>query len=206
MNTAQHWQKVYTTKAVNQVGWYRPHLDTSLALIKELPLPKNAAIIDVGGGASTLVDDLLQEGFQNITVLDIAPAAIETAKQRLKEKSLQVRWLVADVLSVSLPEHYYHLWHDRAVLHFFTEKSQQQRYLSQLKRALKIGGYCIIGVFSLEAPPKCSGLPVQRYSIETLQTLLGKDFSLIRSATEDHYTPSGTYQPYVYGCFIYQPT
>ena len=164
MDRKKHWEQVYSSKSTEKLSWYKPHLQTSLTWIKELNLAADAPIIDVGGGASTLVDDLLDAGYRSIAVLDISEKALSSVRARLGKKNELVTWLNCDITSVDLPTHYYELWHDRAVFHFLTESDQQRKYLDKLLQALQPGGYLIIGAFAPEAPPKCSGLPVQRYS------------------------------------------
>lgn len=188
----------------DQVGWYKPHLDTSLGWIEELDLEPGAAIVDVGGGASTLADDLLDKGYRDITVLDLSARAIELARERLGSRSGQVTWLQGDITEVRLPAREYRLWHDRAVFHFLIQPEQRKKYREALLRALQPDGFVIIGVFSPDAPPQCSGLPVQRYSAETLSGFFGNEFELRRHRYEPHVTPSGREQAYVY-C-LYQRT
>jgi SAM-dependent methyltransferase len=161
----------------------------------------DAPIIDVGGGASILVDDLLNAGYRAITVLDISEKALSTAKCRLGEKAELVTWLIGDITSVDLPTHYYDLWHDRAMFHFLVEIEQQQKYRDTLLKALKPGGELIIGTFAPEAPPTCSGLPVQRYSPNQLEGTLGTAFELKRHQKELHITPGGIEQMYLYCLF-----
>jgi len=173
-------------------------LQRSLSLIKGLNLAVGAPIIDVGGGASTLVDDLLVRGHQSITVLDISEKALALAKARLGRKAEMVTWICNDINSVDLPKYYYELWHDRAVFHFLTTVDQQWKYRNNLLKALKPGGHLVIGTFAPEAPPKCSGLPVQRYCPERLQNLLGAEFELKLSGKELHITPGGVEQMYLY--------
>lgn len=201
MNQKDHWEHVYSTKQTEKVGWYTRHLQTSLDWIKELRLSADAPIIDIGGGASTLVDDLLGAGYRSITVLDISEEALRSVKERLGTKADSVRWMNGDVTSVVLPDHHYELWHDRAVFHFLTEPGQQQQYRDNLLKALKPRGHIIIGTFSSEAPPKCSGLPVQRYNLEQLEGTLGAEFELVRHHKEEHVTPGGLEQMYLYCCF-----
>lgn len=198
MSQKAHWEQVYSTKPTDELGWYEPHLQTSLNWIRKLSLDIDTPIIDVGGGASTLVDDLIDMGYRNIDVLDIADKALSSSKARLGKKAAQVTWLVGDVTSMDLPTHYFELWHDRAVFHFLTQHEQQRKYLDNLLKALKPGGHLIIGTFSPEAPPKCSGLPVQRYSLEQLANTLGRDFELKRHHKELHITPGGVEQMYLY--------
>jgi SAM-dependent methyltransferase len=198
MTQENHWEKVYSGKPSRKLGWYKPHLQTSLGWIEELSLGTDASIIDVGGGASTLVDDLLHAGYQSITVLDISEKALSSVRERLGKKAELVTWLTGDITSVDLPSNQYELWHDRAALHFLTEPDQQRKYRDQLLKALKPGGQLVVGVFALEAPPKCSGLPVQRYSKDELGDLLGAEFELIRHQKEQHVTPAGVEQMYLY--------
>lgn len=198
MSEKDHWEQVYSTNPPEKLGWYEPHLKTSFSWIKGLGLTVEAPIIDVGGGASTLVDDVLDAGYRSITVLDISGKAQSSAKARLGKKAELVTWLEGDITSVDLPRHYYELWHDRAVFHFLTALDQQRKYRNNLLRVLKPGGHLIIGTFAPEAPPKCSGLPVQRYNPEDLQNALGREFELKRHHKELHITPGGVEQMYLY--------
>jgi ubiquinone/menaquinone biosynthesis C-methylase UbiE len=198
MDREEHWEHVYASKPAEKLGWYKAHLQTSLTWIKELNLSANAPIIDVGGGASTLVDDLLDSGFRSITVLDISEKALSSVKSRLGEKAELLTWLNGDITMVELPDQHYELWHDRAVFHFLTEHAQQDKYRHQLLKALQPDGHLIIGTFSPEAPPKCSGLAVQRYDLERLQDTLGEEFELIDHRKELHVTPGGVEQMYLY--------
>jgi len=201
MNRRAHWERIYATRPVERVGWYRPHLDTSLTWIQELNLPRRARILDVGGGASTLVDDLLTLGFEDITVLDLSATALAHARARLGARADRVTWMEADITEAALPEAAYDLWHDRAVFHFLTEPDDRARYLERLRRALRPGGFLILATFSPEAPPTCSGLPVVRYDLETLVRTIGPGFHLVRHGREHHVTPGGIAQPYLYTCF-----
>lgn len=201
MGNAEHWNEVYATRPADQVGWYKPHLDTSLGWIETLDLEPGAPIIDVGGGASTLVDDLLQKGHCDVTVLDLSARALELARQRLESRAGRVTWLEGDIAETNLPCEKYRLWHDRAVLHFLVEPADREQYRQALLRALQPDGYVIIGVFAPDAPPQCSGLPVQRYSVETLSAFFGSEFELLRQRHEPHFTPSGLEQSYVYCLF-----
>jgi ubiquinone/menaquinone biosynthesis C-methylase UbiE len=201
----EHWEQVYTGKPPERLGWYKPRLDTSLKWINALGLGADQPIIDVGGGASTLIDDLLAEGHAAITVIDIAEPALELLRSRLGGKDAAVNWLCADITAIELPENSFALWHDRAVFHFLTEASQRERYTANLCRALQPGGHLIIAAFAPEAPPRCSGLPVQRYELETLCDTLGRDFELRRHQKEMHVTPGGVEQMYLYCEFGYAP-
>lgn len=193
-----HWENVYGTRAPDRVGWYKPHLDTSLAWIRSLELDTDAPIIDVGGGASTLVDDLLHAGYRDLTVLDIAESALQQSKTRLGEQASKVDWIAADVTGTALPASHFALWHDRAVFHFLTAIEDQHRYRDQLVSALRPGGYLLIGTFAPEAPPTCSGLPVERYDPGKLAGALGAGFELLRQQKEMHVTPGGVEQMYLY--------
>lgn len=198
MNLREHWEKVYLTNPPYTVGWYKLHLETSLKWIRELSLDKDANIIDVGGGASTLVDDLLEAGYRLITVIDLSKTALALSKKRLGESAKAVTWLEGDITSLDLPPSTYDLWHDRATIHFLTSPEQRQKYLNNLLKALKPDGHLIIAAFSLEAPPKCSGLPVERYSAEKLERMLGPEFLLKKKDKELHVTPGGVEQMYLY--------
>jgi 2-polyprenyl-3-methyl-5-hydroxy-6-metoxy-1,4-benzoquinol methylase len=198
MSQQDHWEQVYTNKATEKLGWYKRHLQTSFTWIRNLNLSVDAPIIDVGGGASTLVDDLLEAGYRSITVLDVSEKALSLVKTRLEKRAELVTWLGRDISSVMLPTDYYELWHDRAVFHFLTELEQQRKYRNKLLKALKPGGHLIIATFAPEAPSKCSGLPVQRYSKEQLESMLGGEFELKRHKKELHTTPGGVEQMYLY--------
>ncbi|MEH6458506.1 class I SAM-dependent methyltransferase [Chitinimonas sp. JJ19] len=196
-----HWESVYQAKAPDAVSWYSPHLVTSLRLISEQVPSKDAAIIDVGGGEATLVDDLLAKGYTQPSVLDISQAAIDVARQRLGPHAAQVHWLVADIASARLEAAHYDLWHDRAVFHFLTTAVARQAYVRQLTHALKPGGHAIIATFGPDGPLKCSGLDIVRYDAAQLQQALGPQFTLLDSFTEPHQTPFGTTQQFLYGVF-----
>jgi len=198
MNQKDHWQHVYSSKQTENLGWYKPHLVTSLSWIKALNLAPEDPLIDIGGGSSTLVDDLLEMGYRSVTVLDISDNAASVTRQRLAKKAEQVTWLEGDITSIDLPAHGYELWHDRAAFHFLTGHKQQRLYRDNLLKALKPGGHLIIGSFAPEAPAMCSGLPVQRYSPELLENTLGEEFQLVRQQKELHVTPGGVKQMYLY--------
>jgi len=204
MDTQSHWERVYGTKAPTEVSWFRPHLETSLALIERAAGDRSASIIDVGGGESTLVDDLIGRGYQNVTVLDISRTAIEHSRKRLGSAAEQVTWLVADITQAALPAHAFDVWHDRAVFHFLTEPAQRLAYIRQAAAALKPGGHVVMGVFGPEGPSKCSGLDVIRYDTGSLQAEFGPHFRLMESLTELHHTPFGTTQQFLYCCFVVQ--
>ncbi len=192
-----HWQGVYARKDEDEVSWYQARPENSLRLITNTGLGLDATIIDAGGGASTLVDHLLDAGYTDITVLDIAEAALEKARARLGERAGRVRWVAADLLTWQ-PERQYDIWHDRAVFHFLTDAADRRRYVEVLKRALKPGGHVIIATFAPDGPEKCSGLPVMRHSPESIAAELGDGFELLEMADEHHVTPAGKVQHFNY--------
>ena len=198
MDVQTHWERIYSHKAPEQVSWYAPHLETSLALIAQAAASPSASIIDVGGGESTLVDDLISSGYGNITVLDISRVAIDASRNRLGTASERVRWLVADVTQTDLEPAAYDVWHDRAVFHFLTEPRDRAAYVRQAARAVKPGGHLIVSAFGPEGPMKCSGLDVVRYDAGSLHGEFGARFRLIASSQELHRTPFGTTQQFVY--------
>ena len=198
MRAREHWEGVYERKRTDEVSWYRAHLDQSLQFIDAARLGPDAAIIDVGGGASTLVDDLVARGYTDVTVLDLSARAIEVAKARLGAPPERVRWVVADITQVELPPGAYDFWHDRAVLHFLRDEEERRRYVAAVRRSVKPGGHVLLATFGPEGPTKCSGLDVTRYTPDELHALLGNDFEKMGSATEVHTTPSGATQQFVY--------
>lgn len=198
MEPKTHWQQVYTTKDTSEVSWFQEHAERSLKLIEDAQIPKTGQIIDIGGGASTLVDDLLSHGYHNITVLDISSAALDAAKTRLGPKASQVHWLEANILEVKLPAQAYDVWHDRAVFHFLLTPEQRQVYVQNVLRAVKPGGLVIVATFGLEGPNMCSGLPVMQYDPETLHQQFGDPFILLGHEEESHKTPAGKIQQFVY--------
>jgi 2-polyprenyl-3-methyl-5-hydroxy-6-metoxy-1,4-benzoquinol methylase len=193
-----HWDKVYSAKSPDEVSWYRAHLERSLALIRRAVPDLSARIIDVGGGASTLVDDLLQFGYADLTVLDISESAIAIAKNRLGEASRAVGWLCADVTKTEFAAGSYDLWHDRAVFHFLTALEDRRQYVRTVAKAVKPGGHVIVSTFGPQGPVKCSGLDVIRYSAEELHDEFGGRFELVESSEELHETPFGTTQQFLY--------
>lgn len=198
MADKSHWERVYTTKAVDSVSWFQEHAELSLQLIQKNLHNKNAAIIDVGGGASTLVDDLLATNYQDLTVLDLSSAALDTAQQRLGARAQNVRWLAADITQVDLPAQSVDLWHDRAVFHFLTEDSARAAYKTRLLTALKPKGLMLIATFAENGPTQCSNLPVMRYSAEQLYAEFQNEFILLETHTEIHHTPFATTQNFIY--------
>jgi 2-polyprenyl-3-methyl-5-hydroxy-6-metoxy-1,4-benzoquinol methylase len=202
MSTQNHWERIYQTKSPQETSWFQPHLETSLNWIAEAVPDRSASIIDVGGGQSTLVDDLLAMQYASVTALDLAEAAISKSRQRLGAAAANIKWLIGDVLEVSLPPSAYDLWHDRAVFHFLTEPQQRQTYVRQLASSLKTGGHVIIATFGPQGPEKCSGLTTQRYAPESLHREFGSAFRLVKSAVVEHQTPFATTQQFLYCHFI----
>ena len=200
MNQKAHWDKVYSTKPAEAVSWFAPHLETSLKLIHTASARKDAAIIDIGGGESTLVDDLFNEGYRNLSVLDISQTAIEVAKERMGQNASAIQWYCVDIAQASLPEAHFDIWHDRAVFHFLTKQSDRDQYVERVKRSLKHGGYVIMATFGPEGPTQCSDLDVERYDTQELHNQFGDSFELLQSSTEMHQTPMGTSQQFLY-CF-----
>jgi ubiquinone/menaquinone biosynthesis C-methylase UbiE len=198
MNSKTHWEHIYETKAPNQVSWYQEHPKYSMQYIKNTGIQKSGHIIDVGGGASTLVDDLLDHGFQNITVLDVSGTALQFARQRLGTRAVAVNWIEADITQAELPHDAYDVWHDRAVFHFLTQANDRQRYIDTARHSVRKGGHVIVAAFAPDGPERCSGLEVVRYSPESLHSEFGEDFEVIDSARETHHTPFGTEQKFIY--------
>ncbi len=201
MSNSEHWQRIYSSHGAQRVGWYAPHLATSLEWIAALKLPPEEPIIDIGGGASTLAEDLLGLGHKDLHVLDLSERAMALARERLGSTANSISWLQGDVTEVDLPWRHFAVWHDRAAFHFLIEPEQKRLYLEKICGALKTGGHLIIGTFGTEAPAKCSGLPVQRYTAESLASTLGAPFKLIRHQYEMHRTPAALAQAYVYCLF-----
>ena len=198
MEPKSHWETIYRQKRPGEVSWYQPHLNVSLSLLANAGLSAGSRIIDVGGGASTLVDDLLARGVSDVTVLDISDHALAVSKARLGERADRVTWMEADIRRVPLPAASYDLWHDRAVFHFLTKAEDRRRYLATMREALKPGGHAILATFALQGPPRCSGLDVVRYSPATLYAEVGGDFRLIEALDEDHRTPANAVQQFLY--------
>jgi ubiquinone/menaquinone biosynthesis C-methylase UbiE len=204
MSEREHWDAIYQGKGPDEVSWYRPHLDRSLRFIEDAALSTTASILDVGGGASTLVDDLLDKGYLNVTVLDLSSSAIAVARERLGARASTVTWLVGDVTELELPELRFDFWHDRAVFHFLTEPAARQRYVATVRRALKPNGHIVVATFGLSGPDRCSGLPVARYSAEGIHEQFGNEFQKVGGSTEVHHTPWGSEQEFVY-CYCRMP-
>lgn len=198
MQPKEHWEKVYGTKSANAVSWFQEHAEQSLRLIRETGVPLTASIIDVGGGASTLVDDLMEHGYQSLTVLDLSGGALAAAQKRLGSQAKLVRWIEANITNAELPAHAYDVWHDRAVFHFLTSSADRQAYVEAVLRAVKPGGHVIVATFAEDGPTQCSGLPVMRYSAGDLHAEFGSPFTLLRHEKEEHHTPAGNVQKFVY--------
>jgi SAM-dependent methyltransferase len=198
MQSKDHWEQVYITKASDSVSWFQPHAEMSMRLIGETGLGHDAAIIDVGAGASTLVDDLLDDGYCHVTILDLSAAALAETKQRLGMRSSRVQWRVADITLADFEPHSFDIWHDRAVFHFLTSDDDRRKYVHQVLRALKPGGHVIMATFGVKGPTQCSGLPVMRYEPEALHAEFGEAFVLLKHEEQMHHTPFGTDQQFVY--------
>ncbi|MFO0548073.1 MAG: class I SAM-dependent methyltransferase [Polyangiaceae bacterium] len=198
VSTQSHWDDVYGRKAVDAVSWFRPHLETSLGFLKGAKLGPDASIIDVGGGASTFVDDALELGFSNITVLDLAEGSLKAAGARLGPRGDRVNWMVADITRVALPARSFDFWHDRAVFHFLTDPADRARYVAQARAALKPGGFIVVATFAPDGPEKCSGLEVARFTAEGIHDEFGATFEKVGEAREVHETPWGSEQAFSY--------
>jgi len=205
MQPREHWQKVYSEKSTDLVSWFQPRAERSLALIRGSELETAAAIIDVGGGASTLVDDLLAAGFSDVTGLALSEGALAESRRRLGEAAARAQWLMADITEAQLPERAFDFWHDRAVFHFLVTPEARANYVASARRALKPEGHLIIATFAEDGPTRCSGLPVVRYSAEQLQAEFGADFTLRGVEREQHHTPSGAVQSFLY-CHLQKRT
>ena len=199
----KHWQSIYVTKGEREVSWFQDDPEPSLTLIEEVASPPSA-LIDIGGGASRLADALLEQGFTDLTVLDLSSEALAAAKARIGGGAERIQWIVADVTAWE-PSRAYDVWHDRATFHFMVAESERTAYLSRLGRALKPGGHAIIATFAPDGPEQCSGLPVRRYDAETLERTLGPRFRLIHTRRHEHVTPWGAAQPFQFSVFRHMP-
>ena len=198
MQSKEHWDRVYATRPTESVSWFQAHAEQSLRLIRGTGVPRSGSIIDVGGGASTLVDDLLTDGYSALTVLDLSASALSAAKQRLGSLAARVEWIEASITEVELPVHAYDVWHDRAVFHSLTDNAARQAYVAAVLRSVKPGGHVIVATFDEDGPTQCSGLPVMRYSADELHAEFGASFTLLAHEKEEHHTPLGTVQKFVY--------
>ena len=198
MQSKQHWEQVYTNQGATRVSWFQEHARQSLELIRRTGVARDGGVIDVGGGASTLVDDLLAEGYSKLAVLDLSGAALAAARERLGQRGGEVSWLLGDITQIELARHGYALWHDRAVFHFLTSAQEREAYVRAVLRAVKPGGHVIVATFAEDGPQKCSGLPVVRYSADGLHAQFGAPFTLLRHEREEHLTPAGAIQKFIY--------
>jgi SAM-dependent methyltransferase len=198
MDRKRYWDGIYSRKPAREVSWFQKHANRSLNLIHSTGLGKNASIIDVGGGASTLVDDLVTEGYTDVTVLDLSGIALDVAKERLGKRERTVHWVCGDITSTSFRMHELDIWHDRAVFHFLTDPVDRRAYVEQVMWAVRPGGHVIVATFGENGPTSCSGLPVVRYNSETLHDEFGGAFVLQEHEEEIHHTPAGNSQQFVY--------
>jgi SAM-dependent methyltransferase len=196
--SANHWDQVYAAQRSEQVSWFRPHLSVSIELLTNAGLGPHSRVIDIGGGAATLVDDLLDRGVEKMTVLDISAAALQMAKDRLGERAARVRWIVSDVCHAELDPGSVDLWHDRAVLHFLTDGQDVECYVHRAEKAIASGGHAIIGGFASDGPQQCSRLPVVRRDPEQIAELFAERFRLTAARREMHSTPRGSLQSFAY--------
>jgi 2-polyprenyl-3-methyl-5-hydroxy-6-metoxy-1,4-benzoquinol methylase len=198
MQSKNHWETVYSTKLSDSVSWFQPHANSSINLIRETDISLDSSIIDIGGGASMLVDDLLENGFKNLSVLDISAAALSTAKNRLGDMAVHVQWIEADITQTDLLPSSIDVWHDRAVFHFLTTADDRRAYIDAMLHSLKPEGHVIMATFAEDGPIQCSGLPIVRYTAEKLYAEIGDCFSLVKSIKEAHQTPTGSVQQFIY--------
>lgn len=200
-NRKDHWEQIYTDKSPLEVSWYQKEPVISLQLIHNTNLNKDDPIIDVGGGASVLVDLLYKEGYQRLAVLDISSSALACARDRLGAQAQKVEWYEADVTEFVAP-HFFTVWHDRAVFHFLTRKEDRKQYVETLKKSLVSGGHLILAAFAIGGPTKCSGLDIVQYDVDKLSAELGKEFRLVEQTSETHITPDKKEQKFAYFRFI----
>jgi len=200
LDRKKHWENIYQNKQLNEVGWYQPVPKTSLDFVKNFKIPETAKIIDIGGGDSFFVDNLLDLGYQDVTVLDISDAATQRAKQRLAERSANVKWIIEDAAAFE-PTEKYDFWHDRAAFHFLINEQDIKRYIETVQQSIHPNGILVIGTFSEEGPKKCSGLEIRQYSETTLNNLLNVFFEKIKCIKVDHKTPFGNIQNYIFCSF-----
>ena len=195
-----HWENVYRTKGEREVSWFQETPSISLELIRSAGATRHSAIVDIGGGASRLVDALVDEGYEAVTVLDLSESALAAAKTRLGQTAAAVTWIVADVVGWNPPQRY-DVWHDRAAFHFLIDAADRTAYVECLREALRPGGCAIIATFALDGPERCSGLPVIRYDAASLGEVLGSDFNLVETRRHDHHTPTGSTQRFQFSVF-----
>lgn len=192
-----HWERLFSERSPTELSWFRPHLEISLQLITK-SIPTTASLIDVGGGDSTLVDDLLRAGYSRVTVLDLSEAALSRARDRLRETGKSVRWLEGDITQIALEPESFDLWHDRAAFHFLTDPVARSHYAGLCEQALKSEGTLIIATFAQDGPERCSGLPTMRYGQEDMEKQFGGSFQLKEAIRELHTTPAGKVQSFLY--------
>ncbi len=197
----EHWDRTYSTKAETAVSWYRPQLDLSFQLIRKAGPAWSSSIVDIGGGASTLPDTLLNAGYNDVTVVDISSTALAKSQSRLGNRASEITWEVADITQWS-PVRTWDVWHDRAVFHFLTDVSAQENYIRALRAGTRSGSGIVMATFAPDGPEKCSGLPVQRYSAAALAERFGHPFILHEESSDRHATPFGTVQNFTYALFI----
>ena len=195
-----HWERVYATKAETEVSWFEADPTPSLEALERAGADRRSAVIDIGGGASRLVDRLIQGGYEDVTVLDVSAAAIAAARARLGELAERARWIVADATTWT-PERSYDVWHDRAGFHFLVDPADRAAYVERLEQALRVGGHAVIATFAPDGPERCSGLPVARYDGRSLAAALGQTFALMDTQRCDHVTPSGAVQRFQFSVF-----
>jgi 2-polyprenyl-3-methyl-5-hydroxy-6-metoxy-1,4-benzoquinol methylase len=200
MDKKHHWEDVYRKKKVDEVSWYQARPGLSLRMIAAANLARDAAIIDVGGGASLLIDNLITQGYTNLSVLDISGESLKCAKERIGSSGQNVQWIESNITDFN-PQQKFQFWHDRAVFHFLTNPDERARYLEVMNRSLASGAYAMIATFAPDGPEKCSGLPVQRYSHESLQQILGPACKMVLQEQETHLTPAGGQQKFIYALF-----
>lgn len=205
MDRKEHWERVYQTRRPQDVSWYQPEATLSLELIQGVAPSRDANIIDVGAGASTLVDGLIAAGYNNVTLLDLSHAALAATQSRLGDAARKVIWHEGDVLSRAFEASVFDVWHDRAVFHFLTNPADRLVYVRQVRRAIRPGGHAIVATFAESGPTRCSGLNVVRYSATELHGEFGDDFRLLKSYRETHHTPSGATQDFTYCVCRYEP-
>jgi ubiquinone/menaquinone biosynthesis C-methylase UbiE len=196
----KHWDHIYETKQLNEVSWYQPTPDTSLKFFEQFDIPKQAKIIDVGGGDSLLVDHLINRGYVDITVLDISGSALERAKSRLGDRAANIKWIVADAATF-VPEEQYDFWHDRAAFHFLTQDEEIENYINNVQKSIKPSGILVIGTFSEQGPKKCSGIEIKQYSETSMTDRLNPFFEKIECISVEHKTPFDTIQQFIFCSF-----
>jgi len=199
-NRKSHWENIYESKPLESVSWYQPNPETSLHFVHEFNIPKTAKIIDVGGGDSFFVDRLLDDGYEDVTVLDISQAAIERAKLRLGDRAGQVKWIVTDVTEF-IPQESYDFWHDRAAFHFLTKEEEINQYIATAVKAVSHNGILVVGTFSDQGPLKCSGIDIRQYTERSMTEVFGEFFQKTACITVDHRTPFNTEQNFLFCSF-----